>query len=455
MAITEEETAANPRVVEAKALPNCVPRNVAPPRAHHYHYIRKAIHIFCVLVFFTLPLSSLIRFDIPKQRFYIFGQELWISEFATIFFTLMFLLFVVAAMSMFYGRVYCSYLCPQMIFSEASLWIESKIKKSVTKYVSWKASHRNLLSKALFYLVVSLASIVLAFIFICYFVEPRDLLHRLLSLDVKTAGGIAGATTTIFTLLDFLFLRQRFCTAVCPYGYLQGMLADDDTLLVRYRDEAKECVECKKCVRICHMGIDIRTSAYQIECIHCGECIDACVDVLGRLGKQGLIHYAWGGEGDVLDKNHKSERFLYRIGFRNSKRVVVFLVTLIYGAAIVTALAMRKAVLVDILPDRSVLYRSDDTGTIYNTFRMTVANRSHAEAHVQLSIEDLPGTHFQDLENGFSIRPEESKQIVFDIAVPANNSLIPGVNHFRIVSQVGKERTEFEETFITPTKSWP
>src|SRR5208283_1103191 len=128
-----------------------------------------------------------------------------------------------------------------------------------------------------------------------------------------------------------------------------------DTLLVQYRDETHECIECKKCVRVCHMGIDIRTSPYQIECIHCGECIDACVDVLGRLGKQGLIHYVWGERGEELGKGGK--RWYQRLGFRDAKRVVVLLLVLCYGGALYAALAMRHTVLVRIPPDRTTMYR--------------------------------------------------------------------------------------------------
>ena len=107
------------------------------------------------------------------------------------------------------------------------------------------------------------------------------------------------------------------------------MLGDGDTLIVHYRDEDRECIECKKCVRVCHMGIDIRTSPYQIECIHCGECIDACVDVLGRLGKQGLIHYVWGEHGEKLGTGDKS--WYQKLGLRDAKRVVVLLIILCYG----------------------------------------------------------------------------------------------------------------------------
>ena len=434
-----------------KPLPKCERSKPVPLEpGFHYHRLRKIIHLACVVIFFILPLSSLMRFDIPKQRFYFFGYELWISEFSIVFFSMMFLMFVVAAMAMFYGRVYCGYLCPQMIFSETSLWLESKLQRTINKYVRWKAKARNLLSKSLFYLVTGLASIVLAFVFIAYFVEPRDLFYRLMSLDVKTTGGFAGAITTLLILIDFLFLRQHFCTTVCPYGYLQGMLGDGDTLIVHYRDEDRECIECKKCVRVCHMGIDIRTSPYQIECIHCGECIDACVDVLGRLGKQGLIHYVWGEQGERLGTGKKT--WYQKLGLRDAKRVVVLLIILCYGAGLFTALSMRRAVLVQISPMRATLYRQDGSGNVYNRFRLQVANRSSRQQTVVLRIDGLPGTNFVNFENAVVVDGGQSLEQEFEIAAPPSAPLPAGVNHFRIESRVGNDKDVVEETFITPFK---
>lgn len=448
---TTETKSRNPNIsVSTKTLPACDRKPPLPPPSLSFHSFRKLIHLVCVAVFFTLPFANLMRFDIPRQRFYFFGYELWISEFAIIFFSLMFLMFIIAAMAMLYGRVYCGYLCPQMIFSEASITLESKLTRTVNKYVRWNATRRKLLSRTLFYLIAAAASVVLAFVFISYFVEPRDLVHRLLRFDIKTAGGIAGATTTLLTLLDFLFLRQRFCTTVCPYGYLQGMLADGDTLIVHYRDESRECIECKKCVRVCHMGIDIRTSPYQIECIHCGECIDACVDVLGRLGKQGLIHYVWGEQGEELGKANDS--WYRRIGMRNAKRAVVLLIILFYGASLFTALSMRRAVLVRIAPDRTTMYRLGKDGTVYNRFRLQVANRGHEQAIAQLSIDGLPGASFADFENAVIVSAGQTVQTEFEIQASAKAELAPGVNHFRLISRVGNETDVFEETFITPSQ---
>ena len=451
MAPTETKSL-NPNISVSTRLSRECDRKPAEPeqKSFAYHRFRKIIHLICVAIFFALPFANLMRADIPHQRFYFFGYELWISEFSIIFFSLMFLMFLIAAMAMLYGRVYCGYLCPQMIFSEASLALESKITRTVNKYVRWSAGPRKILSRFLFYSIAAAASVVLAFVFISYFVEPRDLFHRLLAFDIKTAGGIAGAATTLLTLLDFLFVRQRFCTTVCPYGYLQGMLGDSDTLIVHYRDEDRECIECKKCVRVCHMGIDIRTSPYQIECIHCGECIDACVDVLGRLGKQGLIHYVWGEHGEKLGTGDRP--WYQKLGLRNAKRVVVILIILFYAAGLFTALSMRRAVLVRIAPDRTTMYRLDNNGTVYNRFRLQIANRSAQQQTVVLGIEGLPGTDFAAFENAVVVNAGQSLQREFEIAAPPSAPLAAGVNHFRLVSRVGNEKDVAEETFITPSK---
>ena len=451
MAITD-----NP--VTRKAPPQKVPTKRSPPlppqeRGFSYHRLRKVIHVVCVLIFFVLPLSNLVRFDIPRQWFYFFGYELWISEFAIIFFSLMFLLFLVAAMAMLYGRVYCGYLCPQMIFSEAAITLENKIQRWVTKHVGWATKARTMLSRTIFLVLLGLVSVVLSFVFISYFVEPRDLFRRLLSFDIRTAGGIAGATTTLLTLLDFLLLRQRFCTTVCPYGYLQGMLGDGDTLIVQYRDERKECIECKKCVRVCHMGIDIRNSPYQIECIHCGECIDACTDVLARLAKPTLIHYAWGEKGELLGST--TGAWYRRLGLRDGKRFVVLLIMVFYAAGLFTALAMRRPVLVRLAPDRSTMYQLGKDGTVHNRFRLNLANRGHSPVTVSLSLENFPAAHFEQIDEGAVLPSGESSQRYFDVVVPRDASLAPGVNHFRLIVKVGSEQQIFPETFIMPFEKSP
>jgi len=299
-----------------------------------------------------------------------------------------------------------------------------------------------------FYLALGIASVFLAFTFICYFVEPRDLLHRLLSLDIHTAGGISGAAVTAITFLDFTLVRQRFCTTVCPYGYLQGILGDGNTLLVTYRDENRECIECKKCVRVCHMGIDIRKSPFQIECVHCGECVDACEDVLRRIGTPGLIHYTWGEHGSEVGGTEAWHR---RLGFRDAKRFIVLVVLLFYASALFVALSMRRAVLVRVSPVRNTLYTIAPDGTTRNQFRYTVANRGKRSAAVLFSIGQLPGAKLLITQNPVPAEPGRTLQGSFEIAASPNTQL-HDVNHFTLTATTIPEQVSdnFAVTFLMP-----
>ncbi len=425
------------------------PQPIQPPKG--YHAGRKRMHLICFLIFCVLPFFDVVRFDIPRQRFYFAGQELWISEFGIIFLTMMFLLFCIVAVSMIFGRMYCSYACPQMIFSEVSLtlqnWIERRIKK---RFISWPPARREWLSRAGFYSTVGVGSIFLSFVFTAYFVEPYDLFKRLMSLDIITAGGIAGAVTTIITFVDFAFLRQRFCTSVCPYGYLQGMLGDRNTLLVHYRDANQQCIECKKCIRVCHMGIDIRTSPFQIECIHCGECIDACNDVLARLGKPGLIHLAWGEKGEPVGVR---EPWYRRLGIRDAKRAIVLAVIFCYGAGLAVALTVRKPVFVRVAADRSVLFTKDATGATLNRFRIIVGNRTHKNASVQLALDGLDQAHISG-SGRIAVNPGQTSEQLIDVSVPAGRQTPEYVTHFRIraVTEPGGDVYSLDTTFIMPRR---
>ena len=430
------------------APPKVKPTPLPPPKTT-YHRVRKYIHLFCVAIFVLLPFTNLMRFDIPNQRVYLFGAELWINEFGIIFFSLMFLLFVLIAVSMLYGRMYCSYACPQMIFSEWSLSVESWMQRKINKkWVQWPGARKKLLARAGFYVVLGVASVFLAFVFTSYFVEPRDLLRRLLHLDIQTAGGITGAIVTLITFLDFTLLRQKFCTTVCPYGYLQGMLGDKNTLLVHYRDEQNACIQCKKCVRICHMGIDIRNGPFQIECIHCGECIDACEDVLRRLGKKTLIHYAWGEKGEVLEDKAPLHR---KLGFRDPKRVIVMCVVFLYAFGLYAAISMRRAVLVQTAPVRTELYKIDASGRVRNTFRVKIANRGRKDAAVRITTEKLPDAQLLLSPTVIQANAGATVEREFEISVPRVPGA-PDVTHFQIVATPdnGEKPSAFDQTFITP-----
>lgn len=424
-------------------------RQPLPPPKWTYHQVRKWIHLACFAVFLALPFFNVMRFDLPRQRFYFAGFELGISEFAILFFTLLFLLFVVVATALIYGRIYCGYLCPQTIFSEAAQWWEAQVARQLKKQFAGAPAARLRLAERVISLAgLAVVSVFLAFIFISYFVEPRDLLGRLMAFDIQTAGGVSGAVVTLITFLDFAFVRQKFCTTVCPYGYLQGMLVDRNSLLVHYRDEAKSCIECKKCVRVCPMGIDIRESPKQIECVHCGECIDACTDVLGRLGRPTLIHYAWGESGTLT--GNPAEKWYQRLGFRDPKRVALLFVLLFYFSGLMTALSMRHPVLVQLRADRGQhLYEIDTQGLIVNKYRVKLSNRTGEVATVSFRVLGLENAV---MDPAGELRVEPGAVAEQEVRVLAVGAARPEVTKIKIVAtaQPGRTDTEFATTFLSP-----
>ncbi len=423
-----------------------------------FHRLRKAVQSICVVIFILLPLFKVIRFDLPHQRFFFFGAELWISEFSIIFFSLMFMMVWIASVAMVYGRVWCGYFCPQMIFSEAANLLQSNLHKFVNrKLYKVSKSLRNYLVILLFSLVLLPAAVFLSFIFISYFIDPIDLFHRLMQFDLRTAGGIMGASVTLVILLDFAFLRQKFCISICPYGYLQSMLADKHTLLVNYEDPDGECISCKNCMRTCPMGIDIRESNRQIECTHCGECIDACATVRGKMGKWSLINYTW---GDTSKAVQNENAWFRRLGVRDGKRVAVLVLMLVYATALAIFISLRQPIFVQIMPDKSELYTIGKDGLIQNHFRMSIGNRSGRAATLQVRAAELQGVHIIGLDDNIQLAPGEEKKLVFD-AVAAPETLQPGINHMSIVVDVTPKQKsiELKENFFapfeTPVKSSP
>ena len=193
-------------------------------------------------------------------------------------------------------------------------------------------------TRTAFYIILLPGSVFVTFVFVSFFIPPADLFQRLLRFDIRTAGGIVGASVTLLTFFDFAFLRQGFCTAICPYGYLQNMLADRHTLLVHFHDPSKQCIRCEKCVRACPMGIDIRRGSHQLECTHCAECVDACSAVLGKLGRPTLVQYGWG----ELDDKQQNQKWYCRIGLRDGKRFAILALLVIYTTGLSIAIGMRR-----------------------------------------------------------------------------------------------------------------
>jgi len=170
---------------------------------------------------------------------------------------------------------------------DAAPWTARKIGRRVAKHA--------------LYLVVSGA---IAHLFLAYFVSLPALWHMMRAAPVEHWS--AFAFMAVFTgglYFNFAWFREQLCIVICPYGRLQSVLIDDDSLVIGYdarRGEprgklgttgAGDCIACNRCVQVCPTGIDIR-QGLQIECIGCAACIDACDEVMTRLHRpRGLVRY--------------------------------------------------------------------------------------------------------------------------------------------------------------------
>ncbi len=198
------------------------------------------------------------------------------------------------------------------------------------------------------------------------------------------------------------------------------------------------------------MGIDIRTSPYQIECVHCGDCVDACEDVLRKLGKPGLIHYAW---GETTKEAASREPWYRRWGFRDAKRVAILFIMAFYLTGLGVALSLRRPVLAEINPDRTTLFKVLEDGRIANQIRVKLANRTGKEAEVRLTVEGLPGAELALPANPVRLKPGETFQQTVELRAPMAQDG-RDVHPIRILVQSdGSRKPDAEDmTFIMPLK---
>lgn len=264
--------------------------------------------IYALIPFVRINGVPLILFDIKRRHFFLFGQAFNSQDFYLIFFVITgaaFLLFYISAL---WGRLWCGWACPQTVFLEGlyrpiERWVEgpkSEQLKLTSSPWNFKKIRLFLLKQALYLL----ATLVTVHIFLSYFIPIEELFEWMKEnpkLHWFTFTWMLSLTGAIY--LNFVWFREQLCLIVCPYGRLQSILADDDTLIIGYdahRGEPRgkkgdpnrgSCVNCLRCVTVCPTGIDIR-EGLQLECIGCANCIDACNDIMRKIGEpEGLIRY--------------------------------------------------------------------------------------------------------------------------------------------------------------------
>ena len=287
------------------------------PRLAHGRFLRwrqivgyALIAVFVALPFIRIGGRPALLLDLLTRELSLFGAVFRPSDgflLMLLGLTIVLAVFLVTAL---FGRVWCGWGCPQTVYLEhvfrpIERWLEGSSAQRRNLDEARGLSVRRMIKWAIYVVL----SFVLSNVFLAYFVGVDRLVLWVFDSPMQHVGGFSVVTgVAALMLFDFAYFREQTCIVACPYGRLQSVLLDRQSLIVGYdanRGEPRgkpkkklpvlgergDCIACNACVAVCPTGIDIR-DGLQMECIGCAQCIDACDDVMDRVGKpRGLIGY--------------------------------------------------------------------------------------------------------------------------------------------------------------------
>ncbi|CAN5116121.1 cytochrome c oxidase accessory protein CcoG [soil metagenome] len=366
---------------------------------------RKYTGYVYLMIFLTLPFikyqgDPLFMINVIERKFIIFGMVFWPQDFFLFALALITFITGIILFTVVYGRAFCGWACPQTIFMEMvfrriEYFIDGdgpqqKILKAAPLTAD-KIAKRT--TKALIFYFVSF---IIANYFLAYIISMDEVLRYVNEPFSKHVGTLISLLvfTTIFFFVYWSF-REQVCLVVCPYGRLQGVLLDKNSIVVAYDHErgegrkkldkrevrtAGDCVDCFQCVKVCPTGIDIRNGT-QLECVNCTACIDACNNMMQALGwETGLIRYA---SENNIEKNEK---------FRFTPRIKAYTgVLLVMFSVLITLLTTRSDVEATLLRTAAQTYQQQPNGKISNLYSLKLANKTRKDLPVSLRLENMKG----------------------------------------------------------------
>jgi cytochrome c oxidase accessory protein FixG len=403
------------------------------PKGRFYN-IRTWVSWGFFALFFSLPFIKmnarpLFLFNIPEAKFIIFGKIFWPQDFFIFGVTMItFIVFIVLFTAAF-GRLFCGWVCPQTIFMEMLFRkVEYAIEGDAAKQRLMKNSPwttEKIIRKSAKHIAFYFLSFIIANFFLAYIIG-MDELEKLIREPVREHIGsliaILGFSAVFYGV--YAYFREQVCTVICPYGRLQSVLLDPNSMIVAYdykRGEPREkfrktrpdeikvgdCIDCFQCVKVCPTAIDIRNGT-QMECVGCTACIDACDKMMDGVGRpRGLIRYA---SENGIAKGAK---------LRYTGRMKFYTVLLILLAGLLTILLIsRKDVDGTIVRAQGFLYQERGEDSISNLYTIKVINKTLKDIPLTLRLENMPGRIIEAEGQSIALKKEGQGKGSFFIVLP-------------------------------------
>lgn len=356
-------------------------------------------------IFFTLPFIKIngvpfLQFNILDRRFILFGKIFTPDDFFIFAVGMITFIVFVVLFTVIYGRIFCGWVCPQTIFMEMVFRkIEFLIEGSAGEQKALDKSPWNLnkiLRRGGKHIAFFTLSFVIANTFLTYIIGVENLFRYISEPISQHFALLLGLLIFTFIFYSvFAFVRELACTVICPYGRLQSVLLDKDTVVVAYdykRGEPREkfnktkersdgdCIDCNRCVVVCPTGIDIRNGT-QMECTNCTACIDACDFMMENVGlPKGLIRYA--SENNIS----KGEKLRY------TARMKAYTVVLLLLVALMTFLLItRNNVDIHISRSKGQIYVEMEDNKLANFYEVKLVNKTHEAMPITMKLENAEG----------------------------------------------------------------
>ncbi len=314
----------------------------SPWRIKRYYLYAFATVVSIVVPWITINGNHFFLLSFDKMKLHLLFVQFDMQELYLMPFLLMILFIGIFGITVFGGRVFCGWLCPQTIFRVVYRdFIETKLLR-LRRSIKNKQKEpdmskpENRVKKAVAIAIWSFLSILAASDFMWYFVPPEDFFKYLANPadHMIMIGFVIGVA--VFLIADIVFIKENFCVYVCPYSRVQSVLYDEHTIMAIYDEyrggkiydehhhklaksqkEVKEingenalCTACESCVTVCPTHIDIR-KGLQLECINCLECVDACTNVMAKFKEPSLVR--WSSEYETAFRKGKTQYFRPKI----------------------------------------------------------------------------------------------------------------------------------------------